>query len=462
MADSRTAESEVRELRALVERIKRGDCILVLGPHVAVRADDPQRTPLDEQLARELLESLGEPAGQQPPNMRRAADAFYRQRKDRDELELTVADFYRRGEGTTTDFHRDLAALPFRLCVAASPDSLMLAAFAAAGKKPQKGWYSFRGAATPRLSAPTVQTPLVYHLFGHSDDPTSFVLTEGDLIEFLVAVVKGTPVVPDQVRSMLADPAAAFLFVGFGFHNWYLRVLLQVMNIYNHRSKALAFEDETFFAHPEREQTVGFFSGDRLIDFRPLRWSGFAQQLREVYEASAPAPPAPVVTKRMTTSMARPAVGAATPKVFVSYASEDQSAVDALVGTLQGRGVQVWQDKQDLRAGANWSNVLFDVIRNRVDYTVVVQTPAMTSRVEGIFHREIDAALERQAGMGELDGIGLRFLIPVKIGNCPLLSTLKYAHVIDVSEPQGVDALVQSIQEDWRRRTILTSGTVRA
>jgi hypothetical protein len=71
-----------------------------------------------------------------------------------------------------------------------------------------------------------------------------------------------------------------------------------------------------------------------------------------------------------------------------------------------------------------------------------------------VFHREIAAPQQRQAGMGEIDGVQLRFLIPVKIGDPPLLSSLSHAHVIDVGRPDGVDALAQSIQEDWQRRAV--------
>ena len=269
METSRQSERELRELRGLVERINRGDCVLVLGPRVAVRPDDPERRPLDSLLAEELIESIGVtgPDGAvSAASLHRAADLYYRTRQDRVELDVAVQDFYEREAGATTDFHRDLAKLPFRLCISASPDSLMFNAFAATeGKAPQKGYYGFRPISTPRLSRPTAERPIVYHLFGHHEEARSLVLTEGDLIEFLVAIVRGTPAVPDQVRSMLADPAASFLFIGFGFHNWYLRVLLQVMNVYGHQSKAIAFEDTNFFDHPERQQVVGFFSGDRLI-----------------------------------------------------------------------------------------------------------------------------------------------------------------------------------------------------
>ena len=453
MEESGQHDTERRELRGLVERIKRGNCVLVLGPRLAIRANDPDRRPLDELLARDLLASLGAQASETsllPPSLRRAADLHYRLCQEREVLELAVQDFYAREAESTTDFHCDLAKLPFRLCVSASPDSLMLAAFKKASKSPQMGYYSFKQATNARLSSPTPDKPLIYYLFGHHEDPTSLVLTEGDLIAFLVSIVRGVPAVPDQVRSILADPAASFLFLGFGFHNWYLRVLLQVMNVYGHRSKAMAFEDTQFFSHPEHEQAVGFFSGDRLIDFRPLRWELFAQQLREEYEASVPRK----ITDA-TSAHVSPAPNA--PRAFVSYASEDREAVEALAEKLEARGIRVWQDKQDLRAGDNWNQVLLDVIARHVDYVVVVQTPAMTTATKGVFFREIDAALLQQAEMGEFDGQKLRFLVPVKIGACALLSSLKAYHVIDVSEADGMDLLTKSILEDWDRRAGLRS-----
>ena len=411
----------------------------MLGPRIAFRPDDPERRPLDELLAAELLESIGVEG---PAQLRRAADLYYRETRDREVLELTVRDFYDREAPATTAFHTNLAALPFRLCISASPDNLMLRAFEAAGKAPREGHYNFRDSAAARLLAPSVEQPLVYHLFGHCDHPSSMVLTEGDLIEFLVAIIKGTPPIPDQVRSLLADPSVSFLFLGFGFQNWYLRVLLQVMNVYGRRSKALAFEDERFFDHPEHEQAIGFFA-ERFIELRHLRWEAFATQLRETYEAGArPAAPA---SARGTV---RPATGAARgPKAFVSYASEDRDAVEELAAQLESRGIDVWHDRQDLRAGDNWKNTLKDVISRRVDYVIVVQSAAMNNRIEGVFHSEIAAARERQDNMADF-----RFLIPVTIGDAQMLPSLGHAHAVDVSAPGGVELLVASIEKDWQRR----------
>jgi len=389
-------------------------------------------------------------------SLHHAADLYYRTRQDRVELDVAVQDFYEREGSATTDFHRDLAKLPFRLCICASPDSLMFNAFAATeGKTPQKGYYGFRPMYTPRLSRPTAEQPIVYHLFGHHVEARSLVLTEGDLIEFLVAIVRGAPPVPDQVRAMLADPAASFLFIGFGFHNWYLRVLLQVMNVYGHQSKAIAFEDTQFFEHPERQQVVGFFSGDRLIEFRPLQWETFAKQLSEAWEAGGRKRAQPASESRTASVFVQPSERA--PLAFISYASENRDRVEQLMAKLQARGINVWQDRQDLRAGDDWNQKLIRVIRKMVDYVIVVQTEQMLSRTEGVFHREIKEAQVRQSEMSEHEGEKLRFLIPVKCGRCGTLSDLSSRHVIDIDASNGEDALADSILEDWGRRAVLSA-----
>jgi hypothetical protein len=217
------------------------------------------------------------------------------------------------------------------------------------------------------------------------------------------------------------------------------------MDIYDHRSKAIAFEDANFFDHPDHEQTVGFFSGKRLIQFRPLRWNHFSKQLLEVYEASTS-------TSQMVGVTSTNPLPDSAPQAFISYASEDLMMAERLKIELKTRGIRVWQDKQDLRAGDDWNRTLLYVIKNRVNYVVVLQTEAMTTAIQGVFHREIAAASEKQAEMGEVDGIRLRFLIPIKFGACRLLSSLKELHIIDVGTPSGFDQLALSIHEDWKRR----------
>jgi len=438
---------EIELLKTLVEEINSpSGCVLVLGPRVAVRADDPNRRPLDEILACELLASVHETANETPPSLRHAAELFCDRKGGRTPLERLARDFYARETKAPTDFHRNLAALPFKLCLSASPGHQMMAAFKEVGKAPQCDYYHFRGKKSDkRMVEPDAKRPLVYYLFGDHEDRQSMVLTEMDLIDYLVQIVKGEPPIPDIVRSILCDSYSSFLFLGFGFHNWYSRVLLKVLHVYGHADSPIAFEDPEFFHLPEHPQTTKFFSvPDRLITFRHLRWEQFAHELRQVYEEVSP--------PSAESALAPAELDESAPCAFLSYASEDRAEIDRLRAMLEAGGVRVWQDKQNLRAGDRWNDVLLSVIRSKVDYVIVVQTPAMTSAVSGVFHREIKAALDKDAELGYFEDQRLRFLVPVTVGPCEPLGSLADIHMIDVSESDGVQLLTQSILEDWAKR----------
>jgi hypothetical protein len=446
--DFSVVDQERRELRKLVEQIKSDSgCVLVLGPRIAVRAGDPNRRPLDEILAGELLASLDEATNENSSSLRHAADLHFRRNNDLMELQLSAQDFYAREAMSTTEFHRHLAQLPFRLCISASPDTLMLNAFENVGKHPQKDYYNFqpqgRGRKTT-LVIPTVDQPLVYYLFGHHEDMFSLVLTELNLIDYLVAIIRGVPAVPDEVRSMLKDERASFLFLGFGFHNWYLRVLLKVLDVYGHRFRSIAFEDAEFVDAPESRNAIAFFK-DKYIEFRRLRWEPFAEQLLQAYRESLP----PTQAERIS---APASLDASAPCAFLSYASEDTEAVQQLAEQLEASGIQVWQDKRNLRGGDRWNEVLHSVIQEKVQYVIVVQTKAMTTAAKGVFFWEIDAAQEAEKQMGQFAGQRLRFLVPVSIGHWRLRSLERVFNTIDISEARGLDLLVTSIKEDWENR----------
>ena len=149
------------------------------------------------------------------------AQLHYESNRNLEGLAIITRDFYEGLKNTTTPFHRHLAELPFRLCIDTSPDNFMLEGFLATGrKKPASAYYNFRKALNPFLKAPSEAEPLVYYLYGHSRDLYSLVMTESDLIEFLIAIVRGDPPLPDYIKGRLGDPETTFLFVGFGFQKW--------------------------------------------------------------------------------------------------------------------------------------------------------------------------------------------------------------------------------------------------
>lgn len=192
---------------------------------------------------------------------------------------------------------------------------------------------------------------------------------------------------------------------------------------------------------PTIPEVAGFFTGTRRIDFPKFKWEQFARELRQAYEATVPKTPAAGVAPAASLSPDAPVA-------FVSYASEDREQVEELSDQLEARGINVWQDKQDLRAGQKWAKALQNVIEAQVHYVIVVQTPAMLRREQGVFYKEIEIARGRQSQMRE----DMTFLIPVTLGPCEILSSLREYHVIDAGGDAGIDNLARAIREDWKKR----------
>ena len=92
---------------------------------------------------------------------------------------------------------------------------------------------------------PTVDTPLVYHLYGLDKHPGSLVLTEDDYLDFLIEVslmradvqhaerLRG---LPSSVRLALAG--TSLLMLGYGVYDWEFRALFKGLVQANNDSRA--------------------------------------------------------------------------------------------------------------------------------------------------------------------------------------------------------------------------------
>ncbi len=98
------------------------------------------------------------------------------------------------------------------------------------------------------------------------------------------------------------------------------------------------------------------------------------------------------------------------PTVFLSYASEDREAAQALRAALPGLGLEVWYDESDLHGGDAWDQKIRAQIRD-CDFFMPVISATTERRAEGYFRREWRLAVERNLDMAD-DHI---FLLPVVI-----------------------------------------------
>ena len=98
------------------------------------------------------------------------------------------------------------------------------------------------------------------------------------------------------------------------------------------------------------------------------------------------------------------------PSVFLSYASEDRKAAQALRDALQTYGLEVWYDESALDGGDAWDQKIRRQIRE-CDFFMPVISAQTDARPEGYFRREWRLAVERTQDMAD----DHTFLLPVVI-----------------------------------------------
>lgn len=449
-----------RRCGGLISKIHDGDCVLVLGPRVGMppAIDGSGTTPIDDYLAKKLLEELGVEGTM---GLRDVIGLYEQRPGGVATLRGLMQQLAQELDGHTTDLHRDLASLPLRLVLHATPDTMMHNAFQAVGKSGVvPACYDYCGGRSSDvpLALPTPTRPIVYSLFGRHDRPESMVLTDANLLDYLVRITKESPPLPDPVRATLRSPATQFLFVGFGFTNWWLRLLLKVLDVtgVENRGLSLALEDSSSFQNASKENK-GFFESAGIFiqagDWHALASALAVQSREEEKRRSAPvtvmAPGAlGVMTALGAVAGTTGSVSTRRPLVFLSYASEDVDTVNEIRNGLQSRGVTVWQDKQNLRAGQNWEAQIAEVIR-RVDFFVFVQTEAMDRRDErrarGVYYRELDLALDLTKDLRP----GTVFVIPTTVGTCRPLPQISSLHQVQLDAEGGIDALASAILESF-------------
>jgi hypothetical protein len=127
--------------------------------------------------------------------------------------------------------YRTVAAMPVPVFVTTNWTLLLEQALQARAPKkvPRTLYFPWNDRAEwPEPSGPvvpTVEEPLVYHLFGRLEDPDSLVVSEDDYFEWLTAWIAKQSLVPEVVAKRLTN--RSLLFLGYRLDDWEFRVVFQ-------------------------------------------------------------------------------------------------------------------------------------------------------------------------------------------------------------------------------------------
>ncbi len=414
--------------------IRSGKCVLMLGAGAVTEQADGARVPVLDALANHLASRLGDVrlVGRSAADIGQAIEA----EKDPNTLLYWIKEHYD-GRELDDPTLTKLASLPFKVIVNSVPGARVEDAFADAGKQPQVAAYDYTAALDAAAPIGTVEEPLVYHLFGSLDNLQSLVVSESALLDFLIAAVSRTPPVPNNLSSILRSKRTSFLFLGFQLYTWPFRVLVHALFAKEARdNRSFALEGFDPSVHLE----VGdFYWGDHKISFFDMDLADFVDQL------VARIGPVDDIERHVQTA---PPLDA--PVAFICHASEDKEAAVRLAEALRSEGIRVWIDKDDLRGGDRWPEVIRYAINAEIDYFIVVQSRHLAARELGYVNREITYALERQKDFRP----PRRFIVPVQIDADPSnrLTLLGDVQTVPLDDwGRGVRQLASTIRKDVAR-----------
>ena len=426
---------------ALIHAIRKGKCILMLGPETALADVEGHPQLLSQSLANRLYRDM-DPRFKEnidPSNLVDVSQLYCMQGGGKTDLQLKIRDFYTRHQSAFSgSFYRDLAALPFYLAILSSPDEMFDIALKEQHKNPKTGWYNYQQKKSHMESIGTAAEPLLFYLYGSIRDEESLVTTENDLLDFLASIMAKDSL-PERLINELQAPDKSFLFLGFGFKHWHLRILLHILEIKNKANRSFALEDFTPRSEAEFKSMVLFFrEGPCKIHFFEKGFAEFAAELHRCYEASAGAAPEVIPIREEKR-----------PRVFICHANDDKPFAVSLYEQLKAAGLDPWLDIENIRGGDRWDEMIQKVIKKEIDYFLVLQSKALQNRLEGYVNKEIYEARERQKTFRS----GIRFIIPLAIDEGGRLEELEDLQSIPVHTHDKIVELVRLIQRDYKKRS---------
>lgn len=352
---------------------------------------------------------------------------------------------------------------PFKLFVSTTFDPLLEMALNEArfGGQPRTRVFAYSPGAVQDLDQPVeaMDRPAVFHLFGRLSAVPDYAVTDEDTLE-LVHSLQSESHRPNLLLDELAG--GQILLIGGNFPDWLARFFLRIARrerLWMARGKTDIVADARMRDDPSLNAFLQRFSartkvyqGGGAVEFvaeLSRRWS----ERHPDQEAAAAPPPEPAVRIGDPLEMLAGSI-------FLSYASEDRPAVDALRQDLEAAGVDVWFDRQALQAGDDYEAKIKRNIENASLFVPILSRNTLTSR-RRFFRIEWDHA-EKVAVQVPANQ---RYIIPVVIDdvapNDPAIPErfrkLNWARLEPGKPNPDLIAVLRQLFRDYQRTLAATS-----
>lgn len=205
-----------------------------------------------------------------------------------------------RREQDAQDAHRILAQLPFSIYITANPDCLLEEALIENRRPPVVRTFCWRRDLITselieqheqdrRSLKPSIEKPLVYHLFGSLCQEESLVLTEDDYLEFTKQISNPSSPLPVPDIVVRAWREKALLFLGFQLRDWSFRVLYRSLMTAERQAAPPPFKSVAVQLQPGEENLDPESACEYLRQYFPndkfnVFWGSAEDFLSELWE----------------------------------------------------------------------------------------------------------------------------------------------------------------------------------
>ncbi|MEM7186278.1 MAG: toll/interleukin-1 receptor domain-containing protein [Bacteroidota bacterium] len=435
----------------LIDNIQKGKCILVLGPEMASMSNGEETKSILEHFSNHLIQQIDDdPESVNSEDLEEVVEHYLKE-KTEDELDFVAKNFFDKNFDEK-ELYDDLVDIPFKLIINASPDKSLIKTFEK--KELVKGtdyfvdYYNHKGTKQEHAQWDDESKTMIFYLYGSPENWDSVVYSEMHLLDFLLSIISQTPALQSNISSMFCDDKTSFVFLGFGFQNWYLRILLYTLlggkEVQKGPSRRLVALEKMMKSEPlETDQITVLFKNKIKIRYPDLNMGDFVTELKNRCEA--------VIGKRKKSDdlgieAPKSIEIAGAPSVFICHASEDKEKAREIYNRLKIGKLNPVLDKELIGAGDNWNHELETAIKE-VDYFIVVQSRAMASKTRGYVNKEISLALELSTRVRT----GFSYLFPVEIETGHRLKELEKFQSIDLTDMNKIGDLIRAIRRDWER-----------
>ena len=397
-------ESFWDELLAFVEA---RSVIPIIGPELAIVEFEGRREPYQQLLARQLAQRLKLVDASASPSLHEVVGAYVaRPGAKRQAIYRELGDLASKlVVGIPEPFLQLARIRDLNLFASFCTDNLLAQALNQErfGGRAETRERAFTPNEASDLPEGTLDAPLVYGLFGRISVLPKYAVAEEDQLEWITALQ-----IPEKRPERLFDEFGKnhLLFLGCNFPDWLTRFILRTTKnskLSAERGFSEYLVDATaadgnplvvFLSSFSRETQVLAQDPVTFVAEFTRRW-----QERQGGGAAAKAPAAGPMADVMPPG-----------SLFISYASEDRTAALRLAADLQGAGLPVWLDRQQLDWGTDYTARIQTAIQQCALFLPVLSQTA--EKRTGFFRKEWAWAAERDL---EFTGATLKFLFPLVI-----------------------------------------------